>query len=136
MEDLEASPEAGEARKIARLGGATAPIGGGWEMGKGETLAPRPIITPRPTTPPAPGWLPEYVPGEVAGQPISKRVVPTPSGQQLTKMPWSQVEGLAGYAEFTGGRPWRDILAHAELMLPKGRGYRTTWTPAKQKTFA
>lgn len=94
----------------------------------------RPPAASRPTIPPTPAWLPEYVPGLQAGQPITKRFVPTPSGQQLTRMPWSQTAMLAGYAEFAGGRPFRDILEHAEMMqprTPRGAG-AARWRPPAQ----
>ena len=70
-------------------------------------------------TPPAPAWLSKFAPGQVAGQPITKEQIPTPSGQLLSKTPWSTMEGMRGYAQWTGGRPWQDIMEHAEMMQPR-----------------
>tara|TARA_Y100000310_G_scaffold144390_1_gene143633 strand:+ start:6835 stop:8061 length:1227 start_codon:yes stop_codon:yes gene_type:complete len=85
--------------------------------------------------PPAPAWFPEYAPGQVAGRAITKESIPTPSGQQLTRLPPSQAAGLGGYVEWAGGRPWQDILAHAEIMqpeMPRGAG-QTRWRPVTQR---
>jgi len=87
----------------------------------------------KPATPPTPDWLHAFVPG--LGANISRQTVPTPSGQQLTGLPWSQAEGLAGYADWAGGRPWRDILDEAAMMqtrTPRGAG-GTKWKPQTQR---
>jgi len=115
----------------------------------------------KPMGPPTPGWLPEFVPGTTAGEPIGGRsgsgvvanpgwwqtnrpellregrtlpFVPTPSGQQLTKMTPSQAQWLSGAIDWFGGRPWKDILAEAEIMqpqTPRGAGQRQ-WRPSRQ----
>ena len=86
------------------------------------------------TTPPAPSWLAQFVPSQAAGRPITKARIPTPSGQQLATMPWSQEMQLAGYAEWAGGRSWADILRHAAMMQPEAvRGGTTKrYAPAGQ----
>ena len=86
-------------------------------------------------TPEAPEWLSKFVPGQTAGQPISKGRTTTPSGQQWTQTPWSQREGLRGYTEWAGYRPFQDILEQMAMMAPRtptGAG-RTQWKPATQR---
>jgi hypothetical protein len=87
------------------------------------------------STPPAPAWLPQYVPGLTGGSPITRQYVPTPSGQQINAMPWSNAQALSGYAEYAGGRPWEDILAHAQMMQPyaPSRTNNVSWRPASQR---
>lgn len=89
----------------------------------------------KPTTPPAPEWLPQFAPWETVGEPISKGEIPTPSGQQWARTPWSVLEGVKGYAGWGGERPWGDILSHMEMMLPgepAGVRYKR-WKPARQR---
>ena len=112
----------------------------------------------QPAGPPAPSWLPEFVPGTTAGEPIggwqfpygrrpweteeltptgtgTMPFVPTPSGQQLTRMKPSQVAWLQGAIGHYGGRSWGDILAEAEVMqpqTPRGAGQRR-WRPPTQR---
>ena len=85
---------------------------------------------PRPTTPPTPKWLPQFVPGLAAGQPIQQLPVITPSGQQWARTPWSQRRGLAGFADCTGGRPLLDIQNQMEMMQgatpQRPRGFAAT----------
>lgn len=86
--------------------------------------------------PPSPEWLPQFVGTQVAGEPITKGRTTTPSGQQWTRTPWSVREGLRGYTEFAGFRPYQDILEHMAQMAPRtpvGAG-RTRWAPATQRT--
>lgn len=98
----------------------------------------------RPTTPPTPEWLPEFVPGLVAGQPLGGRPlwegggggrpqVKTPSGQLWGRTPWSQREGLAGYADWAGGRPLRDIMDEMAMMQSIRPEQRARWRPARRK---
>jgi len=87
------------------------------------------------TTPEAPEWLPQFVGSQVAGEPITKDRTTTPSGQQWTATPWSVREGLRGYTEFAGYRPYSDILDEMAMMqtrTPTGAG-RTQWKPATQR---
>ena len=89
---------------------------------------------PQPTTPPAPKWLPQFVEGQAAGQPVEKKPVTTPSGQLWNKTPWSVREGLRGYMEWAGYRPYRDMLEQMAMMQPgspKGVS-RKRWSPAMQ----
>lgn len=86
--------------------------------------------------PPAPAWLPQFAPSQVAGQTITKGRVTTPSGQQWAQTPWSVREGLRGYTEWTGKRPYPEILEHMAMMQPEtpaGAG-RTRWMPKRQRT--
>lgn len=87
-----------------------------------------------PQTPPAPAWLQRFVPGTIAGQPIQKLPVTTPSGQQWSRTPWSVKEGLRGYAEWAGYRPYEDIVGHMAMMqpqTPRGAGSQS-WRPIRQ----
>ncbi len=72
----------------------------------------------RPTTPPAPAWLPKFAPSQVAGQPITRGAVTTPSPQQWTRTPWSVRKGLEGYMEFAGQRPFVEMTEQMEMMMP------------------
>jgi len=88
-------------------------------------------------TPPTPEWLPQYVPSQMAGQPIAQSNVRTPSGQQFAGMAESQRAGLAGYANWAAptSRTWGDIMSHMEMMqpsTPSGAG-RERWQPASQR---
>jgi len=86
-------------------------------------------------TPPSPEWLPRFAETQVAGEPITKGRTTTPSGQQWTQTPWSVREGLRGYTEFAGFRPYQDILEHMAQMAPRtpvGAG-RTRWKPVTQR---
>ena len=86
-------------------------------------------------TPPTPEWLPQFAAGQVAGQPITKGRITTPSGQQWISTPWSVREGLRGFAEFSGFRPMGDILDQMAMMQPRrgGRVGGTQWQPAQQR---
>jgi len=86
----------------------------------------------KPRTPPTPAWLPQFVPQLKAGEPIAKYPIATPSGQQWMRMPWSQREKFAGYAEWAG-QPYRDILERMAMMRPRTPTTSRRWTPAKQR---
>ena len=84
--------------------------------------------------PDVPKWLPEFVPTLQAGEEITKEPIVTPSGQQWGRTPGAQREGLRGYAEWTGRRPYEDILQEMRSMLPRdprGAGQQR-FTPARQ----
>jgi hypothetical protein len=90
-------------------------------------------VTTRPTTPPAPPWLPEFVPSQRTGQPITKAPITTPSGQQWMAAPPTVQQGLAGYGTWAGYN-LPDILAQMYRMQPQtplGAG-RQGWAPAYQ----
>lgn len=96
---------------------------------EGAGGVPQPV---QPGGPPAPAWLPGFVPGQVAGQPISRLPIQTPSGQQLARTPSSVLQGLSGYAEWYGGRPLTDILEYAASMQPQDPKLgRPRWTPPR-----
>lgn len=102
--------------------------------------------------PPAPGWLPEYVPGTTAGEPVgtgTARIygeqmvkglsempfVPTPSGQQYTRMTPSQERYMVGLTNWFPGRSWEDIRNEMQGMqpiTPAGAGQRR-WRPSSQR---
>lgn len=88
----------------------------------------------RPTTPPAPPGLAQFVPSQVAGQPITRAPTATPSGQMWQATPWSTQEMLRGYTGWAGYRPMEDIMQHMWAMqpaTPAGAG-RQRWQPARQ----
>jgi len=85
-------------------------------------------------TPPAPEWLPQFAETQIAGQPITKARTRTPSGQLYAQTPWSVREGLRGYTEWAGYRPYSEILEHMLMMQPEapmGAG-RVRWQPPAQ----
>lgn len=83
--------------------------------------------------PPAPYWLPKFAPGQTEGRPISKENIPTPSGQQWLSTPWSERQGLAGYTEWAGFRPFRDILESMAMAQPNTPSAGRGWRPAQQR---
>lgn len=87
-----------------------------------------------PSAPSAPAWLPQFAPSQTKGQPITSGQIQTPSGQQWARTPWSVREGLRGYTEFAGQRPYSDILEHMSMMQTKtpAEAGRTRWKPARQ----
>ncbi len=101
-----------------------------------EDWTPQPPEAVAQPYPNAPEWLPQYVPGLAAGQMITKQNIPTPSGQQLTRMPVSQAGQLGSYADwaanYTGQRQWKDILGEAKLVQPTTPFGRTRWQPSYQ----
>jgi len=86
-----------------------------------------------PTTPPAPPWLSQFAPSQVAGQPVTPGQISPPSGQLWARTPWSQRQMLGGYAEFAG-QSYEDILAQMAMMQPvTPLGIRQRrWTPTRQ----
>ncbi len=98
----------------------------GWAMPKSES-------TPNPTTPPSPAWLPQYVEGQTAGQPIKQLPMRTPSGQQWGQTPWSVQQGLSGYLNWAGGRPMEDVISQMNMMSaqPVAGAGQTRWTPTR-----
>ena len=76
----------------------------------------------RPTGPQAPEWLPEFVPGLEAGQPITKQRTTLASGQQWGRTPWSQREMLGGFLEWASPKGIPTLRDYEELVrqqLPK-----------------
>ena len=82
--------------------------------------------------PPAPPWLSKFVPSQTTGEPITKDFVRTPSAQQWFAALPSERAGLAGFAEFAGGRPIEDILGHMQQMRPQKAG-RSGFAPTTQR---
>ena len=88
-----------------------------------------------PKTPPAPEWLPQFVPGLTAGKPIEKLPTKTPSGQTWSMLPPSTQLGLAGYVDWAGDRTFEDVYEQMQIMKPKtprGAGVEQ-WRPASQR---
>lgn len=85
--------------------------------------------------PPTPEWLPQFVPGARVGAPLGKTgKVVTPSGQQWNAALPSVRQGLADYASWSGGRPFQDIMAEAQNMLPDNPwNSRSRWNPMRQR---
>ena len=88
----------------------------------------------QPSAPPTPAWLAQFAPWLTVGEPIKPGAIPTPSGQQWGRTPWSVKEGLRGFAEFAGGRPLEDIYAHMLQMQPQAPwGGRGRWRTPTQR---
>ncbi len=89
----------------------------------------------RQKAPSAPQWLPQFVPSQFAGRPITPSAVRTPSAQQLSATPWSVREGLRGYTEYAGGRSYQDILDEISMMLPEQPSGVSgkSWRPSRQR---
>jgi len=86
-----------------------------------------------PSAPPAPEWLPQFAPGQVAGQTMQRLPVKTPSGQQWGRTPWSVREGLAGYMDWRGGRDYRDMLEQMAMMQTETPQRTRGWQPAVRR---
>ena len=91
------------------------------------------------TTLGAPSWLPqfvegltagqpilqmyEYAPGQYTPQPLGQLPVKTPSGQMWAALPYAAQQGLMGYADWTmgipGARAWEDIASQMAMMQPR-----------------
>lgn len=96
-----------------------------------------PEVSRQPSAPRAPAWLPQFAPGQTAGQAITKQWVPTPSPQTWAKTPWSIREGLRGFTEWSApaSRAYRDILEHMQVQIPsapKGARGIQRWRPKTQ----
>lgn len=107
-------------------------------------------VTPSiPSGPITPDWLAMLVPGLTAGEPLSRfrgetpafgveptaqqRIrIPTPSGQQYSRLLPSQREKFAGFTEFAGV-PSTDILARMQRMLPRTPQIAQAWRPPRQR---
>lgn len=99
----------------------------------GENLVmtlPQETAITQPATPPAPEWLPTFVPQLTAGEPIEPYPITTPSGQLWSQTPYSVRQGLAGYADWAGYRPIEDVLEHLYMMQPKDVTPVRRWTAA------
>ena len=123
---------------VAAVSGRWIPVGGG-EMaqvyekpggGAGVSFMGGTKVQ-RPTTPPAPQWLPAFVPGQVAGQPITKERMRTPSGVKWAGTAPSVQAGLTGYADWAGYRPMEDILAHMQQMKSRTPVTSGRWQPMR-----
>lgn len=90
----------------------------GWIARWMGTTPQYPSYAPDITPPPAPRWLPRFAPRQVAGQPITRQRIPTPSGQLWARTPWSERQGLGGYLEWAGYDPLQDILDRMQMMRP------------------
>jgi len=82
---------------------------------------------------PVPEWLPQYVPGQVAGAEMKKLPMMTPSAQSWARTPWWQRQELYKYGQWAG-YPIEQRLWQMEQMIPRQpRGMGTTrWRPFKQ----
>jgi len=102
-------------------GGKYTPI----QLGGG---APEP---PRPKAPPAPSWLPTFVPGLEVGKPITKQPALTVSGQQAQQITPEQWQGLSGYLGWAGvpgqAASLQDYIARMEAMYPGAQARRPQW---------
>jgi hypothetical protein len=87
----------------------------------------------KPTTPPAPKWLPRFVPSQKAGEPVTKakRLI-TPSLQAWGRLPYTQRQKMAGYVEWSG-QSYRDMLERMAMMRPVTPRVAPRWAPAIQR---
>ncbi len=83
--------------------------------------------------PNTPNWLPQFVPGQVVGQPIKNLPVTPTSGQQWANTPISQQKGLQDYMKWMGGQSYEDYLSNLEMSLPNTKGGGSRWQPARQR---
>ena len=119
---------------------------GGWDIGTypsdvtGEEVPYRIFRQDEDTAPipvdiPTPSWLTKFAPRQAAGAELQKQRIPTPSGQQWARTPWSEREGLRGFTEWAGFRDLRDIEGQMAMMQPRtpwGAGNQR-WAPARQR---
>ena len=72
-----------------------------------------------------PDWLAPYTSGQIAGEPMGKENIPTPSAQMFRRLSPSKLQGLAGYTEWSGGETLEDKIDRMTQMLPKNpsRGF-------------
>lgn len=112
----------------------------GWEVGGGdpEGIATRKkqqelqMLKSQPATPLATMSLAGLVPGLTAGQPITKQAIETPSQQTWAKTPLSEREKWAGYSDWAGGTPYRDVLQQMGTMSSQAPSLGRRWQPARQ----
>ena len=89
--------------------------------------------TPLPpiSNPPAPPWLPTFVPSLAAGQPITKQPALTLSGQQAQQISPKEWRGLSGYLGWAGvpgqAASLEDYVARMEAMIPQAQARRPQW---------
>ena len=97
-----------------------------------------PQVMPPPIgTPPAPSWLPEFVPGLETGQAIFPSRAKLPSGQTLSRLTPSELAGLSGYVDWSSGKTpgaWaspEDFMFETMRLLPTSVPRGTArWSPS------
>ena len=81
--------------------------------------------------PPAPPWLPKFVPSMKAGQEIRKLPALTLSGQQAQQISPEQWQGLRGYINWAGvpgqAASLEDYIARMEAMYPGAQARQPRW---------
>ncbi len=138
--DVVATPEAQEAWNTIlsatnELGKREAIKGAETTMaGYGSITAAGPAA---PSAPPAPSWLPWVAPGQVTGQPISPERTKWASGQTMSRLGPSQVQGIGGFVDWSAGRvagapaSYEDWLAGSQALLPRREPRRVySWSPS------
>ncbi len=88
-----------------------------------------------------PTWMPQYVPGLTAGEPLRLgHQFPTLSGQQWLAMPPSQKSYLKKYTDISGEvlgdipqKPWEDVMHQIKVGSSQAGTFRTRWLPKKQR---
>ncbi len=86
--------------------------------------------------PPTPEWMPSYVPGLEAGEPITKERARVASGQLWGQTPWSQRQMLGGYLQWAspyGPPTLTDYEQMVESMLPQKAEKTPRWISALQR---
>jgi hypothetical protein len=111
----------------SRFGGGTEIIGG---RRRGSESALRP--EPQPTTPETPSWLQALYPE--MGANIEKMPVMPLSGQWMSRLSPSQLQGWAGYVDWAGeGQTPEQLLWQTQRQLPRTPRTAQRWTPARQR---
>lgn len=87
----------------------------------------------KPSTPPVPGWLPQFAPGLEGKERLERTDVQTPSLQQWTQTPWSQRQGLAGFVDWVGKEGYQDMLNRMAVMAPRGPARARGFGAARQR---
>jgi len=86
---------------------------------------------PRPQAPPAPPWLPKFVPQLQTGEEIRKLPSLTLSGQQAQQVSPTEWQGLGGYLGWAGvpgqAASLQDYVARMEAMFPSRQATRPRW---------
>ena len=103
------------------------------ELARPENWIERWMYENMPTqgAPPAPPWLPKFVPSMKAGQPITKQPALTLSGQQAQQISPEQWQGLRGYINWAGvpgqAASLEDYVARMEAMYPGAQARQPRW---------
>jgi len=97
---------------------------GGMDVGQAKALAAKRAYESALKTP---EWLAPFTGGQVAGEPLTKEDIPTPSAQMWGRTPESKRLGLQGYTKWAGGETLADKLDRMQTMLPNAPSGGFRW---------